>query len=145
MASNLGHDLDVPVGETWERLAKNPKAVLIDVRTRAEWAFVGMPDLSSITKRLVLVEWLTFPENRMNPEFVEQLSEQLKLIDADPDSELYFICRSGGRSLQAAETMMRIGFKNCFNVAEGFEGALDARKHRGSTGWKAAGLPWVQG
>ena len=137
---------DVPVKATWERLGADAKAVLIDVRTRAEWAFVGIPDLSSLARRPVLVEWLTFPDNRANPAFVEQLSEMLTSINADHDTELYFICRSGGRSLQAAKAMAVAGFRRCHNVAEGFEGPLDATRHRGSqSGWKAEGLPWNQG
>ncbi len=137
---------DVPVKEVWRRLQSDPKAVLIDVRTRAEWAFVGMPDVSSLGRRPVLVEWLTFPDNRANPQFVEQLQQQLTDMGADRKTELYFICRSGGRSLQAAKAMVAAGFERCHNVAEGFEGPLDETKHRGSqTGWKVEGLPWVQG
>lgn len=137
---------DVPVKEVWSRLQSDPKAVLIDVRTRAEWAFVGMPDVSSLGRRLVLVEWLTFPDNRANPDFVEQLQQQLAELGADRNTELYFICRSGGRSLQAAKAMVAAGFERCHNAAEGFEGPLDGGKHRGTqTGWKVEGLPWVQG
>ena len=137
---------DVPVMATWERLKADPKAVLIDVRTRAEWAFVGMPDLSSLAKRPLLVEWLTFPDNRANAAFVEQLTEQLGAAGADHETELYFICRSGGRSLQAAKAMAVAGFRRCHNVAEGFEGPLDPDRHRGlHSGWKAEALPWMQG
>lgn len=97
-------------------------------------------------RRLLLVEWLTFPDNRANPDFVEQLVKQLEEAGADRNSELYFICRSGGRSLQAAKAMVAAGFDRCHNVAEGFEGPLDADRHRGTqTGWKREGLPWVQG
>ena len=100
----------------------------------------------AISRRPVLVEWLTFPENRANPEFVEQLTEMLAGVGADHDTELYFICRSGGRSLQAAKAMAMAGFRRCHNVAEGFEGPLDPQRQRGShTGWKAEGLPWSQG
>ena len=137
---------DVPVKATWERLGADVKAVLIDVRTRSEWAFVGIPDLSALSRRPVLVEWLTFPENRANPEFVPQLSEMLASVGADHETELFFICRSGGRSLQAAMAMTAAGFRKCHNVAEGFEGPLDPMRHRGThSGWKAAGLPWSQG
>lgn len=137
---------DVSVRDVWHRLESDPKAVLIDVRTRSEWAFVGMPDVSSLGRRLLLVEWLTFPDNRANPDFVEQLVKQLEEAGADRNSELYFICRSGGRSLQAAKAMVAAGFDRCHNVAEGFEGPLDADRHRGTqTGWKREGLPWVQG
>ena len=137
---------DVPVKAIWERLEADVKAVLIDVRTRAEWAFVGIPDLSALARRPVLVEWLTFPENRANPEFVTQLSEMQASVGADHETELYFICRSGGRSLQAAKALTAAGFRKCHNVAEGFEGPLDPMRHRGMhSGWKAEGLPWSQG
>ncbi len=137
---------DVPAKEVWRRLQSDPKAVLIDVRTRAEWAFVGMPDLTEIGRRPLLVEWLTFPDNRANPTFVEQLTQALADAGADKNSELYFICRSGGRSQQAAKAMVAVGFQHCHNVAEGFEGPLDGDRHRGvQTGWKVEGLPWVQG
>ena len=147
MTSSQIHDVDdVPVKATWERLGLDAKAVLIDVRTRAEWAFVGIPDLSTLARRPVLVEWLTFPDNRANPSFVEQLSEMLTSVGADHDTELYFLCRSGGRSLQAAKAMAVAGFRRCHNVAEGFEGPLDATRQRGTqSGWKAEGLPWNQG
>ena len=147
MTSSVPAPVDeVPVKATWERLGADPKAVLIDVRTRAEWAFVGLPDLSAIARRPVLVEWLTFPENRANPEFVAQLSEMLAGVGADHETELYFICRSGGRSLQAAKAMAMAGFRRCHNVEQGFEGQLDPARHRGiHSGWKAEGLPWSQG
>lgn len=141
---NVVHD--VPVRTVWEKLKANPAAVLIDVRTRSEWAFVGLPDLSSLNRRPVLVEWLSFPDNRINAGFAEELVEQLETLGVDKDTELYFLCRSGGRSRQAAQVMAGGGFRHCYNVAEGFEGPLDALKHRGGhSGWKAEGLPWTQG
>lgn len=137
---------DVPVKATWERLGADAKAVLIDVRTRAEWAFVGVPDLADLSRQPLLVEWLTFPENHANPGFVEQLSERLASVGAGQDTELFFICRSGARSLHAAKAMAMAGFRRCHNVAEGFEGPLNSSRHRGThSGWKAAGLPWSQG
>jgi len=137
---------DVPVRATWDHLRTNSKAILIDVRTRAEWAFVGLPDLSSLGRSPILVEWLSFPDNRLNADFVDQLSKELEAAGADQSTELYFICRSGARSRHAAQAMAAQGFGNCHNVAEGFEGPLDQNKRRGtSIGWKAEGLPWTQG
>lgn len=105
-----------------------------------------MPDVTSLGRRLLLVEWLTFPDNRANPDFVPQLDQQLTEAGAGKNSQLYFICRSGGRSLQAAKAMVAAGYQNCHNVAEGFEGPLDGDRHRGrQSGWKVEGLPWVQG
>ena len=146
MAFDSGAVDDVPVRDVWGALAANPKAVLIDVRTRSEWAFVGMPDLSETGGKPVLVEWQTFPDNRLNPAFVEQVTEQLAALGADKDSELFFICRSGGRSLMAARALAAQGYAHCHNVADGFEGPLDQHRRRGTmAGWKAAGLPWIQG
>lgn len=137
---------DVPVVEVWERLSRDNSAVLIDVRTRSEWAFVGLPDLSGLGRRALTVEWQSFPDNRIDPAFAQRVSELLQASGAGKDSELFFICRSGSRSRAAAEAMMAAGFARCRNVAEGFEGPLDTHRHRGKTsGWKAAGLPWVQG
>lgn len=136
---------DVPVRATWDRLAASPNAILIDVRTRAEWSYVGLADLSSLGKRPVLVEWLTFPDNRVNPAFVDELTRQLEALGADQSADLFFICRSGVRSRAAAQAMATAGFERCHNVADGFEGALDDERHRGRrSGWKAEGLPWAQ-
>jgi rhodanese-related sulfurtransferase len=134
------------VEETWTRLQRDRDSVLIDVRTSAEWAYVGLPELSSIGKTPVQVEWQGFPGNRLNPAFVDRLATALAAIGANKDSELFFICRSGGRSLEAARATAAAGYSRCRNVADGFEGPLDPNRHRGCLGgWKAKGLPWVQG
>ena len=140
------HIEDVSVVDTWARLASDPKSVLIDCRTRAEWAYVGLPDLSSIGKQVILQEWQSFPDNRIDPAFSQKLAEALDQAGVGKDAELFFICRSGGRSRMAAVVMAEAGYAICRNVAHGFEGSLDERRHRGRTGgWKVAGLPWVQG
>lgn len=137
---------DVTVQDAWERLAGDQSAMLIDVRTKAEWAFVGGPDLSRLGKRVITVEWQSFPDNRIDPAFVERLAEALGAAGASKDAELLFICRSGGRSRMAAATTMAAGYPRCRNVMDGFEGPLDESRHRGAVGgWKFAGLPWVQG
>ncbi|MEQ1698206.1 MAG: rhodanese-like domain-containing protein [Hyphomicrobiaceae bacterium] len=137
---------DFTVQDVWERLKSDPSSVLIDVRTRAEWTFVGLPDLSSLGKRVVTVEWQTFPENSVDPAFTQRLKSALLGSGADNGTQMLFICRSGGRSRMAAEAMAVLGYQNCHNVADGFEGPLDADRHRGRVGgWKAAGLAWAQG
>ena len=136
---------DVDVETTWQGLVSRPKSQLIDVRTRAEWTYVGLPDLGSIGKRPVLVEWQTFPDQAIDPRFAERLIGELKALGVEKDADLYFICRSGGRSLAAAQVMAELGYRACHNVAGGFEGPLDDDRHRGSvSGWKAVGLPWLQ-
>ena len=140
------HIAAVSVDDTWAKLKSDARAVLIDVRTIAEWAYVGLPDLATIGKRPVLVEWQGFPDDRLNTAFVERLSEALMPLGANRDTELFFICRSGSRSLKAAQAMAAAGYMRCRNVADGFEGPLDPSRHRGQLGgWKAKGLPWTQG
>jgi rhodanese-related sulfurtransferase len=132
--------------EAYEML-KKPDTVLVDVRTKSEWSFVGFPDLSALNKRVLKVEWLAFPEMSVNPEFTGELFSNFG--DRFPDT-IYFICRSGVRSLDAAEYVSELigelGRKtHCVNVAEGFEGDLDDQKHRGNvSGWKQRKLPWGQ-
>lgn len=140
------HIAAVSVEDAWARLKSDSRSVLIDVRTIAEWAYVGLPDLSSIGRRPVLVEWQGFPDDRLNTAFVERVTEALNPLGADRDSELLFICRSGQRSLKAARAMTEAGYTRCLNVTDGFEGPLDPSRHRGTLGgWKAKGLPWAQG
>jgi rhodanese-related sulfurtransferase len=137
---------DVSVLDTWKRLESDPTAVLVDVRTRAEWAFVGVPDLSRINREVVLIEWQTFPDNRITTDFTERLEAALAAQGAEKNTEIFFICRSGGRSRMAAEAMTAAGFRRCHNVKEGFEGPLDSGHHRSQiAGWKFSGLDWVQG
>lgn len=135
----------VSVEDTWARLASDRGSVLIDVRTVAEWSYVGVPDLTSLGKRPVLVEWQRFPDNLVNAAFVDQASNALAAVGADTTQEVFFICRSGVRSLRAAEAMAAAGYTRCRNVVDGFEGPLDPDRHRGRVGgWKAKGLPWAQ-
>ena len=136
---------DVDVEKAWKSLTAAPRSQLVDVRTRAEWTYVGIPDLGSIGKRPLLVEWQTFPDQSVDPRFVERLAGELKALGVQADDELFFICRSGSRSLAAAKAMAEAGYRACHNVAGGFEGPLDEGRHRGAVeGWKAAGLPWQQ-
>ena len=94
-------------------------SVLIDVRTIAEWAYVGLPDLNGIGKRPILVEWQGFPGDQLNSAFVERLSEALSEIGANKDCELLFICRSGSRSQKAARAMAAAGYRRCRNHLPG--------------------------
>ena len=136
---------NVAVGETWRRLERDPKAQLVDVRTKAEWNFVGVPDLAPIGRSAILIEWQTYPQGATASDFVERCSEALRQAGAAADTDIFFLCRSGARSLSAARALASAGFANCHNVAEGFEGPLDDKRHRVCGGWKAAGLPWFQG
>jgi rhodanese-related sulfurtransferase len=122
--------------EAYALLAANPRAHLIDVRTRAEWDYVGRVPGST------LIEWNTYPSGARNPEFLEQLQDTVE----DRQAPLLFICRSGQRSDSTAGVAAAAGYIMAFNVLEGFEGPKDSEGHRGTLGgWRKAGLPWVQG
>ena len=133
--------------DAYQTLRSNPAAALVDVRTQAEWNFVGIPDTREIGNPTALVQWQRFPDMAVNTAFVQDLTDQL---DGNIPDTLLFICRSGARSHNAAQMvaqqMADAGRDiRCINVAEGFEGDLDHEAHRGRlNGWKAAGLPWRQ-
>ena len=135
---------DVTPAQCADSLNTDPNTLLIDVRSRAEWAFVGLPVLDD-PKRVLLQEWQQYPHMNVDPQFVDQLSEKISDLNLNQSTALYFICRSGARSLAAANAMVAAGFENSFNVAGGFEGDCDANGHRGQVnGWKADGLSWRQ-
>ena len=109
-------------------------AKLVDVRTKPELQYVGR-----IPGGLA-VEWQTWPGGKPNPEFIGELAAAV-----GKDQPVMFLCRSGIRSHGAAEAAMRAGWKETYNVLEGFEGDKDATEHRNSVnGWRKAGLPWTQ-
>jgi rhodanese-related sulfurtransferase len=109
-------------------------AKLVDVRTKPELAYVGRIPGS------LAVEWQTYPGNRENAEFIGELAAA-----AGRDEPVMFICRSGARSHSAADAAMRAGWREAYNVLEGFEGDKDAEQHRNTVGgWRKAGLPWTQ-
>ena len=127
--------------KAWEALVSQNQAQLVDVRTDAEWNYVGVPDLSEAGKRPVMIPWQIFPTMQVNGAFVDQM----KQAGLTPDHTIYFLCRSGVRSVAAANAAIAAGFPNAINVLDGFEGPPDGDAHRGKlAGWKAAGLPWQQ-
>lgn len=136
----MTHAGDLSPQQAWEGLESEPDAVLVDVRTRPEWAFVGLPDLAPIGKRVVPIEWSTFPDGTLNAAFLDQLRATVPV-----DAPVYFLCRSGARSAAAAEAATAAGWDAAHNVVDGFEGPLDEQGHRAVAGWKQAGLPWRQG
>jgi rhodanese-related sulfurtransferase len=132
---------DVTPRAAYEALRADPDAVLVDVRTDAEWNFVGIPDLGEAGKQPVLIPWQVYPSMQVNGAF----TEHLRKAGATPESKLYFLCRSGVRSMAAGQAAQAAGFPKAFNIIDGFEGPPDAGGHRGSVaGWKAEGLPWRQ-
>ena len=143
---NAGYAGDITPQQAWDLLQENPEAVLVDVRTEAEWRYVGVPDTSSIGRQTLLIEWVSFPTGARNDNFVDQLREagyasaRSRRTAARPS----FLCRSGQRSIGAAKTATAAGIGPSYNVLEGFEGPIDKQGHRGGSGWRAHGLPWKQ-
>ena len=128
---------DIKPADAFRTLKANPSAVLVDVRTRAEWVFVGIPDWPG----LVQITWQPRPGAEYDARFVEAVLQTIP----DKDTPVYLICRSGVRSAYAARALTMAGYTDCYNVAEGFEGGLDEHSHRGTIGgWKVAGLAWKQ-
>ena len=126
---------NVMPNDAWAALAADRQARLVDVRTEREWQSVGVPDLSEVGTAPMLVSW-QFPTGAVNPAFLAEL----RAAGAAPGQTLYFLCRSGVRSLAAAQAAEAAGFGACYNVACGFEGPPGS-----GTGWKADGLPWGRG
>jgi len=121
--------------EAFALMQQHAKARLVDVRTRAEWDWVGR------VPNAVEVEFLSYPGNVPNGTFIEELEQKVA-----KDALVLFLCRSGGRSHNAAGYAAEAGFAHAYNVLEGFEGDRDANGQRNKIGgWRAAGLPWVQG
>lgn len=146
-----GYAGDLSPKEAWDLLRRETAALLVDCRSQAEWTFVGLPDLTTLGKRAVLVEWQSFvpatPEAggapRMQPN--RAFAQELERAGVAKDAVVVFLCRSGGRSRAAAIAMTQAGWRTCYNFAGGFEGPHDGAQHRGTAqGWKAEGLPWVQ-
>lgn len=135
---------EISVVDCWALLEEGD-AVLVDVRTSAEWAYVGAPDLRDGMKPLIGQEWQVFPQMSVDTGFADKLSGQLAGVGASKDTQLCFLCRSGVRSLAAARAMTAAGYTKAYNVTGGFEGDLDDEGHRGRrNGWKAEALPWRQ-
>ena len=136
---------DVSSEAAWELLTNTSEATLVDVRTAAEWAFVGIPDLGALAKEPILAEWQSYPSMAVDPAFAATLAGTLAARGIGADAPVLFLCRSGVRSRAAAIALTAAGFHNCLNVAGGFEGPADGDGHRGRVdGWKARGLPWRQ-
>ena len=127
--------------ECFEILSNNFNSHLIDVRTKPEWEFVGVPDLDSINKKLILIAWREYPDMNINADFEKQVNkENIKKNDS-----IFLICRSGQRSFHAAEYLVSCGYNNCYNVSDGFEGNKNKLDQRSTTnGWKYNNLPWKQ-
>lgn len=119
--------------ESWAVWRQAPAAKLVDVRTRAEWDWVGR------IPGAIEIEWQTYPGGEPNPDFLAELRRRVA-----PESIVMFVCRSGARSHEAACMALAAGYAESYNVLEGFEGGIDPATGRRGTlgGWRLAGLPW---
>jgi rhodanese-related sulfurtransferase len=129
--------------EAWEILQSNPDATLVDVRTSMEFEYVGHP------MNAINIPWKEAPDWTINPDFVDMVRKELQSrhgSDKNIESlQIMTICRSGKRSLVAAEELARHGFSEVYNVEQGFEGNRDGAKHRNTiNGWRFHNLPWEQ-
>lgn len=132
---------DTSPADAWSALSQFSNAQLIDVRTQAEWSFAGIPSLDSIGKTVKLISWKFYPNFERNQRFIEQLEAAVP----DKSAPLYFLCKTGGRSLDAAIAATQAGYTNCYNIEGGFEGDINTNHQRGQVnGWKASRLPWQQ-
>lgn len=121
--------------QSWELMQNTPDAVLIDVRTKVEHGFVGRP------LNAVHVPWKEAPDWQLNPDFIAQVKRAVR----NTSNPVLLLCRSGVRSLAAAEALQKAGFTHLINILGGFEGDLDENKHRGNLGgWRFSRLPWEQ-
>ncbi len=132
---------NVPPKQVWDALRADPSARLVDVRTDAEWAYVGLPDLSDAGQEPILIPWQVFPTMQVNAQF----TDHMRAAGLTPEHHVYFLCRSGVRSQAAAGAAQAAGYPHAYNITDGFEGPPDADGHRGAlAGWKADDLPWRQ-
>lgn len=132
---------DIEPKDAYAALAADEDAVLVDVRTTAEWNYVGLPDLRALGKQVICLEWQRFPDGSVNEKFVDQLKD----AGVPEGAPVYFLCRSGVRSAAAAAAATAAGLAPAYNISDGFEGPHDRDGHRAVAGWKNDGLPWRQG
>ncbi|MCI0653729.1 MAG: rhodanese-like domain-containing protein [Methylococcaceae bacterium] len=121
--------------EAWRYIQDNPASILVDVRTKLEYFYVGHPSGA------VHIPWKEAPAWTVNPDFVSDVRKAAP----EKDTPVLLLCRSGQRSLAAANALQDAGYTNLVNIDEGFEGPLDENKHRCTLGgWRFHGLPWEQ-
>ena len=107
---------NIPPRAAWQALQDSPEARLVDVRTDAEWNFVGIPDLSAMGQEPVLIPWQVYPTMRVDAGFIEHL----RGVGLTPEHHLYFICRTGGRSLAAAQAAQAAGFVHAYILTQAY-------------------------
>ncbi len=141
---------EIDPDRVYETLVSCKNSFLVDVRSYAEWNFVGVPYSLDMHNEVIFCEWASFPEMKKNPEFLENV---LRKVNLNKAKNIFFLCRSGARSLQAALEVKNLVQHSqeefddicCVNVRYGFEGDLSDTFKRGTlNGWKYSNLPWKQ-
>ncbi len=131
---------DVTPAEAWQALTQDASAQFVDVRTAPEWSYAGLPDLRPLGKKTHAISYKLYPDMNVNPNFLAQLEAAVP----NKSTPLYFLCRGGVRSVDAATLATQAGWQHCYNVLYGYEGAANAAQQRGMVnGWKASQLPWI--
>ena len=130
-------------GDAWQLMQDDPRVVIIDVRSDMEFLFVGHP------KGAIHIPWIDYPDWKLNENFITEVRKLVLggICHGSPNSgaPVLLICRSGKRSLEAGNLLIKEGFCDVYNVEEGFEGELDENHHRSTlAGWRFHGLPWEQ-
>lgn len=129
----------VSASEALDMLMLNSDVVLLDVRTKEEWKFVGIPLVQFGENRVHFVSWRILPDMQQNGNFLQDVRSRI----TDLNVPIILMCRSGARSMEAGVYLMRNGYTRCYNIEYGFEGELDMNYQRGFiNGWKASALPW---
>jgi len=128
--------------QAWQLIQDEPRALLVDVRSQMEFLFIGHP------VGAIHIAWIDEPDWNINPHFAAEV-RKLVLGGLDHKSghnvPILLICRSGKRSLEAGELLLKEGFHQVYNIEDGFEGELDDNHHRSTlAGWRYEGLPWEQ-
>lgn len=138
-AENRAREREIPYrgqltpDEAWRVCQEYPGARLVDIRTREELALIGR------VPGAVEIQWRLFQDWELNPRFLRDIRKNFL-----PTDTILLLCRSGVRSREAAELLAAEGFRNCFNILEGFEGDKNEAGQRVIAGWKVRGLPWSQ-
>lgn len=136
---------EISASEAYELVSNQVDAILVDVRSHMEFLFVGHPSGA------IHIPWIDEPDWNINPNFVREI-RQLVLGGIAHDTgtgqnnvPIVLICRSGKRSREAGQLLIKEGFTQVYNIKDGFEGELDEQHHRSSVGgWRFEGLPWEQ-
>lgn len=130
------------------------QALFVDIRTRAEVSYVGMP--ASVDANIPLFD---HPPNapwddkagrfkmEANPDFEPELARRLAARGLGKQDTVILICRSGDRTARAVNLLTELGYRKVYTVVDGFEGDLandgPNAGQRVVNGWKNARLPWT--